>query len=112
MGGFCCQVPPETPPYGANRKGLRTDHPTALRSEASLSIVVISNYKVWSGNGGAPPSENHYLYHARRSCFAPTDTFNYREERNWWRRRALPPGPQRLFRKAFITIAGEPARLM
>ena len=28
---------------------------------------------------------------------------------NWWRRRALPPGPQRLFRNAFIAIAGKPA---
>ena len=44
MGGFCCQVPPETPPYGANRKGFEVDHLTALSSEASLSIVVISNY--------------------------------------------------------------------
>jgi len=44
VGGFCCQVPPETPPYGANRKGFEVDHLTALSSEASLSIVVISNY--------------------------------------------------------------------
>src|SRR3954469_20500308 len=28
---------------------------------------------------------------------------------DWWRRRAPPPGPLRLFRTAFITIAGEPA---
>ena len=28
-----------------------------------------------------------------------------REDVYWWRRRALPPGPQRLFHKAFIAIA-------
>jgi len=28
----------------------------------------------------------------------------------WWRRRVLPPGPQRLFRKAFIAIVGCPTR--
>ena len=44
VGGFCCQVPPETPPYGANRKGFEVDHLTALSSEASLSIVVVGNY--------------------------------------------------------------------
>src|SRR5487761_2263494 len=27
----------------------------------------------------------------------------------WWRRRALPPGPQRLFHTPFIAIAGKPA---
>jgi hypothetical protein len=25
-------------------------------------------------------------------------------QKNWWRRRALPPGPLRLFRTAFIAI--------
>ena len=35
---------PQTPPYGANRKGFKAVHLTALSSEASLSIVVISNY--------------------------------------------------------------------
>ena len=27
---------------------------------------------------------------------------------NWWRRRVPPPGPLRLFRTAFIAIAGLP----
>ena len=71
VGGFCCQVPPGTPPYGANRKDFKADHLTALSSEASLSIVVISNYYKWTGIGGTPPSESHCLYYARRSCFAP-----------------------------------------
>jgi len=29
-----------------------------------------------------------------------------RAAENWWRRRVLPPGPLRLFRKAFIAIVG------
>ena len=62
---------PEPRLNGANRKDLEVDHLTALSSEASLSIVVISNYRFWSGNGGTPPSKNSCLYYARRSCFAP-----------------------------------------
>ena len=27
----------------------------------------------------------------------------------WWRRRVLPPGPNGLLRRSFISIAGEPA---
>ena len=27
---------------------------------------------------------------------------------SWWRRRVPPPGPQRLFHKAFIAIVGKP----
>jgi hypothetical protein len=39
------------------------------------------------------PGDGSYLYHAR-------------QDRDWWRRRVLPPGPQRLFRKPFIAIVG------
>ncbi|SVB76909.1 uncharacterized protein METZ01_LOCUS229763, partial [marine metagenome] len=31
---------------------------------------------------------------------------------NWWRRRALPPGPLRLFYKTFIAIVGFPTLLI
>ena len=33
---------------------------------------------------------------------------------NWWRRRVLPPGPQRLFHKTFIAIVDDkaPTRLI
>ena len=31
--------------------------------------------------------------------------------RLWWRRRVLPPGPLRLFRKAFSAIAGQAGTL-
>lgn len=112
MGGFCCQVPPEPRLTVQTARALKVDHLTALSGEASLSIVVVGNYKVWSGNGGAPPSESHCLYYARRSCFAPMNSLFSVEGGNWWRRRALPPGPQRLFRNAFIAIAGEPAALI
>jgi len=47
-----------TPPLSANLKGFEVVHLTALRSETSLSIVVVCNYYIWSGNGGSTPSEN------------------------------------------------------
>src|SRR5436305_8222974 len=43
----------------------------------------------------------------RRSWFAPAET---RSQGGFgWRRRVLPPGPNGLLRRPFISIAGEPA---
>ncbi len=42
--------------------------------------------------------------------FRPHDTGLARKRRpvnRWWRRRVPPPGPQRLFRKAFSTVVGQ-----
>src|SRR5207237_7915578 len=44
----------------------------------------------------------------RRSCFAPAETRAFRGGLGW-RRRVLPPGPNGLLRRQFISIAGEPA---
>ena len=57
-GGFCCQVPPEPRLTVLTERALKVVHQAALRSQASLSIVVVCNYKIWSGNGGTPPSKN------------------------------------------------------
>src|SRR5204862_4786882 len=46
----------------------------------------------------------------RRSCFAPAETRQPRLFGFGWRRRVLPPGPNGLLRRQFISIAGEPAR--
>src|SRR5271166_6087745 len=49
----------------------------------------------------------------RRSCFAPAEARIYLERYAsnglGWRRRVLPPGPNGLLRRRFISIAGEPA---
>src|SRR5438105_11217894 len=46
----------------------------------------------------------------RRSCFAPAEAHRSRWllVGLWWRRRVLPPGPNGLLRRQFISIAGEP----
>src|SRR3981189_1498566 len=44
----------------------------------------------------------------RRSCFAPAET-RAAGSGLGWRRRVLPPGPNGLLRRHFISIAGEPA---
>src|SRR6516165_5085374 len=46
----------------------------------------------------------------RRSWFAPAETRLFGGL--WWRRRVLPPGPNGLLRRPFISIAGEPAPLI
>ena len=43
----------------------------------------------------------------RRSWFAPAETHCFHGL--WWRRRVLPPGPNGLLRRQFISIAGKPA---
>src|SRR5437588_8319886 len=45
----------------------------------------------------------------RRSYFAPAETHCIWDGL-WWRRRVLPPGPNGLLRRHFISIAGKPAR--
>src|SRR5947208_14584578 len=48
----------------------------------------------------------------RRSCFAPAEARISHDGGLWWRRRVLPPGPNGLLRRPFISIAGEPASPM
>src|SRR5882724_2977820 len=45
----------------------------------------------------------------RRSCFAPAEADRFHTCGLGWRRRVLPPGPNGLLRRQFISIAGEPA---
>ena len=59
-----------TPPDRANGQGLNRSRQAALRSEASLSIVVICNYSV--GPMTVVPCRAKALpLRPRRSCFAP-----------------------------------------
>src|SRR6266700_84601 len=48
-------------------------------------------------------------FRPRRSCFAPAEA-RICVDGLGWRRRVLPPGPNGLLRRQFISIAGEPAR--
>ena len=53
------------------------------------------------------PGDGSCLYHARRAYFAPWIAA-LGAGGKWWRRRVLPPGPQRLFHKPCIAIVGCP----
>lgn len=87
---------------------------TALSGETGRSKVVVGNYCLRPDNGGAMPDEDLTFTTHVDPVSPPPISSRVRAggKGNWWRRRALPPGPSRLFRQAFIVIAGEPALLI
>jgi len=105
-GGFCCQVPPNPAWRSLTHQDFKSVFQTALRSLSNRSIVVVGNYC------SSPITAEQYREKARplrprRSCFAPAEA---RPSGGLgWRRRVLPPGPNGLLRRRFISIAGEPA---
>ncbi len=80
-----------------------------LRSNNELDVIVVSIYFKVAHHGGAIPSERQTTFDTRRSWFAPINNHQYSSGGSWWRRRALPPGPQYVLTASFIAIAGKPA---
>ena len=76
----------------------------------SECVVIVRSYQ-WPDDGGTMPGKDGPLTTRVESVSPPK-----LPEGDWWRRRALPPGPQRLSRAAFITIVGRdrslPTRLI
>src|SRR3712207_7352503 len=80
---------------------------TYLGSECvSLAAVVVRTYQRPDDGGTMPGKSGPFTTRVEPVSPPCRPTTG---EREWWRRRALPPGPQRLCRAAFITIAAEAA---
>src|SRR5208282_274011 len=73
----------------------------AATASAMLSLALV----IWPDDGGTMPSEK-WVFTTRVEPVSPPRPG---QPGNWWRRRALPPGPQRLFHAPFIAVAGKPA---
>jgi hypothetical protein len=92
---------------GAPRTAL-----TYLGSECdSLAAVVVRTYR-WPDDGGTMPGKSGPFTTRVEPVSPPCPPLGPSpdEGREWWRRRALPPGPQRLCRAVFIAIAAEAAK--
>ena len=87
VGGFCCPVPPE--PRLSLMQRQRAPH-----CHWHLWISPITAVPCRAKGGSLPRVSSLFRPH-----MAPKG--------RWWRRRALPPGPQRLFHEPFITIVGK-----
>ena len=87
---------------GAPRTAL-----TYLGSECdSLAAVVVRTYQRPDDGGTMPGKSGPFTTRVEPvSPPGPSPT----KGMGWWRRRALPPGPQRLLRAVFIAIAAEAA---
>src|SRR5580692_4163181 len=70
----------------------------AATASASLSLALVE----WPDNGGTMPSKRR-AFTTRVEPLSPPQC----PSGKWWRRRALPPGPLRLFHAPFIAIASE-----
>ena len=104
-GAFCCPAPPEP------RSKSTAYSPRGLlgRQTKIRCNVVVGIYQ--SGPITAVPCRAKALPLPRASIlFRPLRKSPCAEASGdeWWRRRVLPPGPQRLFHRAFIAIVGCP----
>ena len=93
--------------WGASVARCPPNRAYRLCSDSERLCVVIGTCHM-AHNGGTMPSER-YIFTARVEPVSPPCLALLPR---WWRRRALPPGPLRLFHAPFIAIASEPAGLI
>src|SRR3712207_6536532 len=84
---------------------------TYLGSECdSLAAVVVRTYQRPDDGGTMPGKSGPFTTRVEPvSPPCPPRARPLTGGREWWRRRALPPGPQRLCQAVFIAIAAEAA---
>ena len=87
VGGFCCPAPPVP----------------RLPSDARQRVRLHCHSHLRFGPITAVPCRAKTTPLPRTSSLVRPRNVGHRP-REWWRRRVLPPGPQRLFRAAFIAI--------